>query len=247
MITIDELKGYAKRNRLNLGQAEIDYFQNIVLFILNQEYGNELVFKGGTALKKCYGLDRFSEDLDFNSSAEIDIHKIDVGLKRFAIDYTSKTEKYERGVKTTLRIKGPLYNGLANSTCKLIIDVSFRENNILTPEIKKIGRFLEEIPSFDIVVMQEREIASEKIRAISTRTKARDVYDLAFLIDKGIVIDINLIKKKLKYYNEEWSTKLFTKKIDEKENIWISELRPLIDTVPKFSEVKNKILKNISG
>ncbi|MFA5797294.1 MAG: hypothetical protein WC916_04630 [Candidatus Woesearchaeota archaeon] len=39
----------------------------------------------------------------------------------------------------------------------------------------------------------------------------------------------------------------FIKKIDKKGSIWVSELSPLIDTVPKFSEVKNKILKNISG
>jgi len=247
MITLNELEEYAKRIRLNLGQAEIDYFQNILLFIINQDYGNEVLFKGGTALKKCYGLDRFSEDLDFNCHSEINIHKIDLGLKRFNIDYTIKTESYDRGIKITLRIKGPLYNGLANSTCKLIIDFSFREKNILAPEIKKIGRYLEEIPSFDIIVMQEMEIASEKIRAITTRNKARDLYDLAFLIDKGVFIDTHLVKNKLKYYKEEWNKKLFIKKLDEKEKIWISELKPLIDKVPKFSEIKRDILKSING
>lgn len=48
-----------------MGQAEKDYFQEIILFILYREFGRELVFKGGTALTKCYGFDRFSEDLDF--------------------------------------------------------------------------------------------------------------------------------------------------------------------------------------
>lgn len=127
------------------------------------------------------------------------------------------------------------------------MDLSFREENILSPEIKKIGRYLEEIPSFDIIVMQEMKIASEKIRAITTRNKARDLYDLAFLIDKGVSIDTHLVKNKLKYYKEEWNKKLFIKKLDEKEKIWISELQPLIDKVPKFSETKRKILKSINS
>jgi predicted nucleotidyltransferase component of viral defense system len=37
-----------------------------LLFIIYQNFGSEIVFKGGTALSKCYGLNRFSEDLDFS-------------------------------------------------------------------------------------------------------------------------------------------------------------------------------------
>ncbi len=65
MISRKELQEYAQIKKLNLGQAEKEYFQNIVLFILYEQFGKELVFKGGTALSKAYGLERFSEDLDF--------------------------------------------------------------------------------------------------------------------------------------------------------------------------------------
>ena len=65
MISKEELKEYAKATGLNLGQAEKDYFQNILLFIIYQAYSTGVIFKGGTALKKCFGLNRFSEDLDF--------------------------------------------------------------------------------------------------------------------------------------------------------------------------------------
>ncbi len=50
MIDREELKEYAKRRGLNLGQAEKDYFQNILLFILYQHYGKSLIFKGGIDL-----------------------------------------------------------------------------------------------------------------------------------------------------------------------------------------------------
>jgi len=65
MITKSELKEYAKLKRLNLGQSEKEYFQNIVLFIIYERVGREMVFKGGTAMNRCYNLNRFSEDLDF--------------------------------------------------------------------------------------------------------------------------------------------------------------------------------------
>ena len=54
----------------NLGQVESDYLQHILLLLLSRRAGNWLVFKGGTALQKAYGLNRFSDDLDFTSKKE---------------------------------------------------------------------------------------------------------------------------------------------------------------------------------
>ena len=38
-----------------------------VLYGINSSQGNPFVLKGGTALMECYGLDRFSEDIDLDS------------------------------------------------------------------------------------------------------------------------------------------------------------------------------------
>ena len=77
MITKTELESYAKlRNLINRGYAEKDYFQNILLFIIFGSYGKEFVFKGGTALSKCLGLPRFSEDLDFTCKEKPNIKNI---------------------------------------------------------------------------------------------------------------------------------------------------------------------------
>ncbi len=245
MITKDELKEYAKIRNLNLGQAEKDYFQTIVLFILYQDYGKELVFKGGTALNKCFGLDRFSEDLDFTCLKEINTKMIEDGLKRFKIEYESGSRRYKDWLKVVLQIKGPLFIGIRNSLCRLIIDVSSRETVLLKPEIKTIGRFLEEIPVFDIEVMQEKEMLAEKIRAIVTRNKARDVYDAHFLLKKGTEFDASLANDKLKYYNKKWNAEEFEIKVHAKKSIWESELRPLIGNIPRFNEVSEYVIKNI--
>src|SRR5574343_173248 len=83
MITKLELQKYANLKSLNLGQAEKDYYQNIVLFCVYRIYANEIVFKGGTALSKCYGLDRFSEDLDFTSTVPFSTIKLKEQLDKF--------------------------------------------------------------------------------------------------------------------------------------------------------------------
>lgn len=241
MMTKEELKEYAKTTGLNLGQAEKDYFQNIILFIIYQIYGNELVFKGGTALKKCFGLNRFSEDLDFTGQG-FDVKEFENRLSRFKIEFEIKTKKYENGLKVIIKIKGPLYIGHRHSLCTFIIDVSFRENVILLPETKTIGRFLEEIPAFDVFVMQEKEILAEKIRAIMSRNKARDVYDLWFLLGKSVEVDASLIAEKFKYYKQVWDIREFEKSVEAKKPIWKSELQPLFPRLSDFDEVKKSIL-----
>ncbi|MHA1797595.1 MAG: nucleotidyl transferase AbiEii/AbiGii toxin family protein [Candidatus Helarchaeota archaeon] len=247
MITKEELKAYAKLRRLNLGQAERDYFQYILLFFIFQEFGNNLIFKGGTALNKCYGLDRFSEDLDFTGKDKFKTIRIESGLKRFGINYEVETEEYENTMKIILRIRGPLFSGIRHSLCNLIIDISFREHVILKPKIKKIGRFLEEIPAFEVLVMQEQEILAEKVRAIFTRNKASDIYDLWHLLEKGIRINTKLINKKLECYNEEWSLEKLKKEIDKIEKTWQVELRSLVPHVPNYGEVRKNIFKIIGN
>jgi predicted nucleotidyltransferase component of viral defense system len=50
-----------------------EYLQFYVLeFIYNDPVYKELIFTGGTALQKCFGLDRMSEDIDLDSPHLID-------------------------------------------------------------------------------------------------------------------------------------------------------------------------------
>ena len=246
MITRDELKVYAKLRAIkNVGHAEIDYFQNIILFIISQSYGRDFIFKGGTALSKCFGLPRFSEDLDFTCKEKPNLKYLEDGLKRFKIEYEIEKEEYANGLKIILRINGPLYIGIKNSLCRIIIDISLREPIILEPEIKSLGRFLEEIPSFDIILMQKKEIFAEKIRAIMTRDKARDIYDLWFLIENKVEFDKKLAENKLRYYNKSWNEKDFDRAVNAKKSIWLSELNPILDVIPEFQKVKKEIIKSI--
>jgi hypothetical protein len=77
-----------------------------------------------------------------------------------------------------------------------------------------------------------------------TRNKARDVYDIYFLISLNVEFDKILAEKKLQYYGITYSKKVFFEKLNEKSQIWVSELEPLIKNVPNFEEVI-KIIKSI--
>ncbi len=247
MISKEKLKDYSKtRNLQNIGFAEKDYFQTIVLFILSQHYGKELVFKGGTALSKCYGMDRFSADLDFNCESNLNIDAIKKGLKRFNLEFEIEETQSKNSETIILWIKGPLYIGTKNSFCRIELNISSREKTKIKPKIKTLGRFLEEIPSFDVFVMDEKEILAEKIRTIMTRDKARDLYDLFFLFEKNIKSNKELINEKLKLYDLVWDRKEFVESLKSKKEIWESELKQLIRRVPNFEKTLKLIKNNIN-
>jgi len=244
MITKEELKEYYNHSIFNLGQAEKGYMQNIVLFCIYKIYANELIFKGGTALSKCYGLDRFSEDLDFTSKVYFDTNKLKSKLKAFQLEFEFEEKEFqEKTTKITLRIHGPLYNGTRNSLCKLILDISYRDNLLISPEIVKIIS-QREIPSFDVYVMNKEEILTEKLRAIITRDKARDVYDIWYLLKAKTNINKKLIENKFLFFKEKFDIIIFKKRLLDKQSIWDSELSGLISNVPNFKDVCNDIIEH---
>jgi predicted nucleotidyltransferase component of viral defense system len=109
-----------------------------------------------------------------------------------------------------------------------------------------VGKLINEIPSFDVLVMKEEEILAEKIRAIYTRNKARDVYDLNFLLKKGIKIKEDLINKKLPFNKIKYSKNSLIKKVLEKKEIWEIEMKPLLKNFIEFKEALRNIKEKIN-
>ncbi len=245
LISIARLKGIS-----NIGYAEKDYLLELVLFLLSRNTKQEFVFKGGTALYKFYKLERFSDDLDFSVVGKINldnlIKKLISDLSKFKIDAeVHRIKEPFNSILISLRLKGPLYTGDPRTMSTIRIDLNLKSAVELQPTLLGFSSIYTEIPSFEIIVMQEREILAEKIRAIITRNKARDVFDSFSLLKKGIKIDKKLIEKKLEYYNLKFNNKKLLDSVEEKKKLWETELKPLLKELPKFNEVKNKILSEI--
>ena len=66
MISKQELNKIAMHTGLPLYQQEKDYFLMLFLYFYYKRFDTAL-FKGGTCLRYLFNIDRFSEDLDFNT------------------------------------------------------------------------------------------------------------------------------------------------------------------------------------
>jgi len=251
MLEKEEIERIAAIKKLSVKNTEKDYLLEVLLFVLYNEVGRKLVFKGGTALYKLYSLNRFSEDLDFTlEPIKLDavklFRKIMRWLKAVGIDGRIKEiSDYRNQKNIKLELRGPLFDGNLKSISLISINISLKEKPIYKAEQRKIFSQYTDVPAFDVFVMPLNELFAEKIRALLTRDKARDVYDVWFLFNKGAKFIIKDINKKLKKYDISFNTKHLIKKIDEKESSWKSDLRSLIiGELPGFNSVRKTILEN---
>ncbi len=248
MIKKEELAEVADAKRISLKNAEKDYLLELLLFAIYSETGDSFVFKGGTALYKFYNLNRFSEDLDFTINARrIDIRKIiGMALRRLSalgLEGKSQIEAYRNEVNARLSFRGPLYDGSKESMAFVAINCSLREKPLIVKKELFVPSY-REIPSFDVFVMGSEEILAEKVRTIFARNKARDAYDLWFLLKRGAVPDAKLIGRKLKVCGLSFSKKIFAEKLGEKEGLFARDLSGLIiGTLPEFGRIKAEILE----
>ena len=250
MIQKEALAEIAELKHLALRNAEKDYLLELILYATS-DFKRFLVFKGGTALYKFYNLNRFSEDLDFDlvgKRADFDsmIKKISrtlelLGMRGAAID----REDYGNETTFRLAIRGPLFNGARESMSRITINISKRERPEFIADRMLVPSY-QEIPSFEVSVLDQQEITSEKIRCILTREKARDVYDLWFLLKKGIAIDVSQVNKKCKIYNMTFDRSMFVEKLYEKRGMWTRDLKGfIIGSLPEFDDIARDIELNI--
>jgi len=84
------------------------------------------------------------------------------------------------------------------------------------------------------------------VRAIVTRYKARDVYDLNELLLNGVKIDFDLIDKKLHTYNKTFNQEEFVEKLEEKRTIYDEEMKRLTNIFDSFDTCKKHIVEQIN-
>ena len=248
MLSRTVLVEMSRFKKLPLAYTEKDYLNDICLNEISR-YRTALVFKGGTALYKFYKLNRFSEDLDFSINKrkfDYEMLKKRVGRSFGLLNIevvTAQLEAHQRGATIVFMIKGPLYNGSRESLARLPMDFSSRER----PREHKMVQYrslYNEIPPMEICVMDKEEITAEKVRAILTRNKPRDVFDLWFLLDSGVDIEEQLVDRKLKLYDSPFSLEGLISALEEKRGLWETDLRnKVIGRLPEFDVVIEDIKK----
>lgn len=179
-----------------LAIAEKDYFLAVVSQIIHESsIKNDLIFKGGTALHHVYLPQlRFSEDLDFSSNQ----HSMSLEMIRSIFEpYDFLSVKKDHISDKTLKIERLAFTGPLGQSNSLKIEVDFFQNVILPPlEMDYQNAYGVKTK---VRVMDIREIAAEKIRAMNDRVRYRDFYDFTMIclkcnVDLAEVVE--LVRKK---------------------------------------------------
>lgn len=254
MISQDQIKQLAKKYKINDSIVVREYIQLLFLKELyEQSFSKNIFFKGGTAIRLLYKGTRFSEDLDF--TVQLDNDPFEKYLQKFFVSFenrhpaTFKERKTITGKTFLLTAKVPYLN----SDVFVKLDFSMRESvleptqNILSTDYPIIMR------SF-IGSLSRNEILAEKIRAIMSRKKHRDLYDLWALQENGAILDEKLISQKLSYYNEAFDIEKLINRLDDfTKKEFITDLRPFIpinerdDLGNLFEYIKAYLVKGLSG
>ena len=246
MLTKRQLQRIAQRHGIGLQAQERDYVQHLLLSALYSR-SQGLLFKGGTALRVLHRSPRYSEDLDFNTTLDLAdtkalFRQATADLARFGVMAVVRNEwESAVGYSFDLSFQGPLYNGRDRSKGKVRVDTNLRPEEAAT-ERRLVSSEYDDIVPFILTALTVEQLFAEKVRALLIRGKARDLYDLWFLIEQGHGVDLALINTKLALYETTFKLGRFQEQVDALHDNWERDLRPLLAQVPEFAVVRERVL-----
>ena len=201
MIGKEELARIARSAGLNLYQQEKDYLLKLFLYSYYKHF-SDAVFKGGTCLAYIMGLNRFSEDLDFNikhpKKMREQVRRVLKEIGKLGIEsYFIMEELFSDSYACEIGFSGPLFSGTSQTQNKFRIDAGLRTGTLRKPEWKMIrSDYPETGENFLVLAMDPQEMLAEKIIALAGRRKGRDLYDVWFMLNSNVALDKKLLRRK---------------------------------------------------
>jgi predicted nucleotidyltransferase component of viral defense system len=251
---------YSPKNEEDILDALREIMQEITLAALSRtDFFEKAGFYGGTALRIFYGLDRFSEDLDF-SLLEVD--------EAFMLEpYFSAilTEFESLGIKVSIKEKEKVQQSSIESAFlktetiwkELVLEDVVKQTGVTSNKPIKIKIEVDRRPplgfkteekllirpfSFYVKCFTRPCLFAGKLHALlyrkwNNRVKGRDWYDLEWYIKKGIPLDVGHFLSRAKDTGD-WEADEITR-----EQI-IELLKNKIDSV-SFSSIKDDVVRFI--
>lgn len=245
MISENRLRALAREQEAGVGLMEKDYVNSWILYaIFQSSFADKLLFKGGTALSKLYFPQRwrFSEDLDFTATERIgslipDLeHSLNETSDISGIGFRIR-DSHHNPDYTQLKIQYDAILQQKNTT-----DLDLFEDELVYFSSKKVTHSLEDLPEFNLGVYALEEIFVEKLRSLFQRARARDYYDLYWLIelkdfDKARIKQALEAKAEFKDLKVAPSEFPGEQKIEDVRNYWDRALDRFTNTKPDFDSV----------
>lgn len=195
MIDLNLIKNYFPeqiRNNVLLGKSMMqEYIQLSILdYLSTTQYIRKLIFIGGTNLRLVKGIDRFSEDLDFDCKemTREEFMKISDDVMHFLIRNGYKVESRDKNSSKLTAFRRNIYFpeflfdlGLSGHRDeRFLIKIEAEDQGVrYTPEVKNIkgcGFY------FPFPVPPDAVLCAMKVTALLERGKGRDFYDVMFLL-----------------------------------------------------------------
>lgn len=225
----------------------------------HEQLSKEIIFKGGTVLKKIYFVDyRFSEDLDFTLlddsisneqifewfSETFEVIREEANIPLSIID---NNEHGDGGINFHISYVGPL-GGLATSK-KVKVDISRTEKLEFKPIYKNTILGYSDQEEHELLCYSLEEVLVEKLRSVMQRMQARDFYDLWYLLEVHCMdVDFYINEFKSKCENKGLSATDFFKKLEQRlpqyKGRWQTSMRDQIKDLPDFDRVERETMRH---
>ena len=227
------IEEYRPRNEDETVAALREIMQEIALAGLSRtDFFEKAAFYGGTALRIFYGLDRFSEDLNFSLLAKdpdfsLEPYFLSIITEFEALGLTvsirEKDKKVQSNVESAFLKAETIWKELvledivkqagirSNKNVKIKIEVDRNPPPGFETEEKLLIRPF----SFYVKCFAPPSLFAGKMHALlfrkwKSRVKGRDWYDLEWYIKKGIPLDLNHFLRRARD-SGDWSAKTITR------------------------------------
>ena len=142
--------------------------QTLIRTVVKGLSDTTMVLKGGTALLLVYSLDRHSVDIDYDSPAKLDLpSRLDGIMRSTRMEYKIVNRKH---TNTTSRVFIHYKTGRVKDGR---LKIETKNNRVINPS------HAHKNPGFWVYTIDK--LCEHKLDAINTRTKGRDLYDLAHI------------------------------------------------------------------
>ena len=256
------IEEYNPQNEEEILSALREIMQEITLAGLSRtDFFEKAAFYGGTALRIFYGLDRYSEDLDFSLLKPDSNFLIEPYFKAILDEFQSLglTVSIKEKKKTKQTAIDSAFLKAETIWQEIVLEDIIKETGVRSNRTLKIKIEVDRQPplnfkteeklllrpfSFYVKCFTKPSLFAGKIHALlfrkwQNRIKGRDWYDLEWYIKKGIPLDVNHFLTRAKDTND-W----------QDDSISNEQIIELLDTKIKsvsFSNIKEDVVRFIQN
>jgi predicted nucleotidyltransferase component of viral defense system len=256
------MEEYDPQNEEEILSALREIMQEITLAALSRtDFFEKAAFYGGTALRIFYGLDRYSEDLDFSLLKSDSNFSIEPYFKAVLDEFRSLglTVSIKEQNKTKQTAIDSAFLKAETIWQEIVLEDIINETGVRSNKTLKIKIEVDRQPplnfqteeklllrpfSFYVKCFTKPSLFAGKMHALlfrkwKNRVKGRDWYDLEWYIKKGILLDVNHFLARAKDTND-W----------QEGSISNEQIIELLDTKIKsvsFSSIKEDVVRFIKN